>query len=163
MIKIIVAATYDGVIGVNNSLPWNIPKEINIFKEKTLNHTVVMGRKTYESLPKSVRPLPNRTNIVLSKSGFDPENSSVYVFNSLEEYLETIKDDRTIWIIGGEAIFKEALKFADEIHLSTIPLDIKGDAFFNLEHHDKLFDVIEEHSYYETGKLLFNIDVYKRR
>ena len=163
MLKLIVAATFTGVIGVDNKLPWNIPKEIQIFKEKTLGHTVVMGRKTYESLPKSVRPLPSRENIVISRSGFDTGNDNVKVYSDLKGYLTSVDKDKVVWIIGGASIFNESLPFVDEVHLTTIPLDIKGDSYFDLGNESTNLEVIEEHTYYENSKLLFNIDVYKRK
>ena len=163
MIKIIVASTYAGVIGINNKLPWYIPKEIEIFKQKTLGHTVVMGRKTYESLPNSVRPLPDRENIVISRSGFNPYNDSVKVYSDLHEYLSSVPKEKEVWIIGGESIYKESLEFADEIHHTTIPMELNGDSFFDFSNHANKFKVTEDHCYYEKGALLFNIDVYVRR
>ena len=86
-VNLIVAASENNVIGQNNDLPWNLPNDMNFFKNKTNGHCVIMGRKNYLSIPKKYRPLPNRTNLILSnKSDFKAKDCKV--FNSLEKALE---------------------------------------------------------------------------
>lgn len=165
MIKIIVAASYNNVIGVDGKLPWILPKDLSIFKEKTIGHTVVMGRKTYESIPERLRPLPKRDNIVLTHKDYDPGKEDVMVCHSLREAMDMYDKSTDLWIIGGEAVFKEGLQFADEIHLTTVPVNITGDAFFEfpLSERNTNFEIIEDHNYFEDSKLLFNVTVYKRK
>ena len=103
-IGLIFARSSNNVIGVNNDLPWKISEDLRNFKKVTLGHTVVMGRKTWESLPESFRPLPGRKNIVLSKnSNFKINNSSVTILNSFDDVLKL--EDQEVWVIGGEAIY----------------------------------------------------------
>ena len=165
MIKLIVAASYNGVIGKEGKLPWILPKDLTLFKEKTIGNTVVMGRKTYESIPDRLRPLPNRDNIVLSRSDYDPGHEDVMVCHSLREAMDMYDKANDLWIIGGAALFKEGLQYANEVHLTTVPVNISGDAFFEfpLSERNASFEVIEDHNYFEDNKLLFNVTVYKRK
>lgn len=127
MISIIVAMTKSGVIGVNGKLPWNIPEEMAIFKEKTMGQTIIMGRKTYESIGK---PLINRRNIVISKN----ENlfyENIEVYNSLKKGLEAgEKTEKDIYIIGGGELFKEGIQYAEKLCISFIKKDYNGDTYF---------------------------------
>lgn len=164
MIKLIVASSYNEVIGHMGGLPWVLPKDISIFREKTTNHTVVMGRKTYESIPSKFRPLKNRDNIVLSRNNYDPGDHNVLVCGSLREAMDMYDKEKDLWIIGGESVFQEGLQYADEIHLTTVPVNIEGDAFFKFPISERLkFEITEDHNYFEDSKLLFNVTVYKRK
>lgn len=132
MEKIIIAAVSEnGAIGKNGEIPWNIPEDMKHFKETTMGNPVIMGRKTYQSFPKNVRPLPGRTNIVLTRSGFNPEDESVKVANSLEEaygIADEISDKA--FIIGGSTVYKKALKDADKMILTEVHREVNGDTFF---------------------------------
>lgn len=128
MIKysIIVATTHDFVIGKNNDLPWHSKKDLKYFKEMTTGNVVIMGRKTYESIGK---PLPNRINIVISKS--DIKYDGCIVLNSLESALEEAnKYGKEIFIIGGSSIYKQAFPNADTLYITWVHPNegiIKGD------------------------------------
>ncbi len=113
MIKIIAATSNNGIIGIDNSLPWQYKEDMLLFKKKTTNSTVIMGRLTYESIGK---PLKNRRNIVITKSSF----KDVECYSSLEEAVMKFKDD-DCWIIGGERMYSEGMKYAEEIHLTLVP------------------------------------------
>lgn len=119
---IIIAAVGPGpngkrVIGDGNKLPWHLPRDLRFFRRVTLNHTVIMGRKTYESFGK--RPLPKRENIVITRNS-DYQAPSCLVFHSLEKALEAVKDREEVFIIGGGEIYSQAMKYADEILLTEI-------------------------------------------
>lgn len=120
---IIVAASQNNVIGSQGKIPWNLPEDMSRFKRLTRGHTVVMGRKTYESIG---RPLPARNNIVITS---DPNFSvpGVTVMRSVEE---TKNVEGKIWYIGGEGIYKEALTFAEIVFLTRVHKTVEGDAFF---------------------------------
>jgi dihydrofolate reductase len=125
MIKLIAAASLNGVIGRNQNLPWDndFPEDLKFFRKMTSNSTVIMGRKTFDSIGKA---LPNRRNIVLTHKivpKFNAEN--VEIFHSLDTAIEKCEGD--IWVIGGSFVYQEALRLAEEIYITTIPKFITGD------------------------------------
>ncbi|WP_414836833.1 dihydrofolate reductase [Candidatus Nanohalococcus occultus] len=132
MKKVIIAAVSENrAIGKDGEIPWQIPEDLKHFKEKTTGHPVIMGRKTFESLPESHRPLPGRTNIVLSRSGFDHTKESVRSANSLDEAYR-IADElaEKAFVIGGASVYRQALKDADRMILTEIHERYEGDTFF---------------------------------
>lgn len=127
MISIIAAMSLNRVIGKNNRIPWKIPGEQQRFKQITWGHAIIMGRKTHQSIGK---PLPGRTNIVISRQKNYPAPGCILV-NSLDEALKNCPpNDIEAFIIGGEQIFRLALPLADRIYLTTIQQEIEGDTFF---------------------------------
>lgn len=129
MINIIVATSENNVIGRGNDIPWYIPEDLEHFKKLTTGNTVIMGRKTYESLPKEYRPLPNRINIVITRDK-SYQAKGCLVVNSLEDALRKADNDKEIFIIGGGQIYREGLKFAERIYLTKIHKNIEGDTYF---------------------------------
>ncbi len=127
-ISIIVAIAKNNEIGRGNDLLWRLPAELKRFKELTTGHTIIMGRKTFESLPKGA--LPNRRNIVLSKnSNISYEKGEVYP--SLDAALiKTINEDE-VFIIGGAQVYNQALPFADKLYLTRVHAEFPdADTFF---------------------------------
>ena len=125
-LTIIAAASANNVIGFNNKLIWNIPKDLKRFKELTQGHSVIMGRKTFESLPS---PLPNRRNIVVTRNiDYSPEG--IEVFSSIEDAIYVCKDDLQPFIIGGGEIYSQTINLVDKIELTRVYKDYQGDAFF---------------------------------
>jgi dihydrofolate reductase len=125
-IILIAAMAANRVIGHQNTIPWHIPGEQQRFKELTMGHALIMGRKTSEAIG---RPLPGRRNIVISRNpGFQAEGSEVV--SSLEEGLALCEHEKKIFIIGGEQIYRLALPFADTLIITTLPHAIDGDARF---------------------------------
>jgi len=129
MISIIVAKSKNNVIGSNGSIPWNIPKDLKYFKELTEGNTVIMGRKTYESLPKDKKPLPNRINIVITRDINFTANGCI-VLGSLEEAILKIDNRKDTFIIGGGEIYKQAINFVDKIYITEINDEYEGDTYF---------------------------------
>lgn len=130
MEKIIIAAVAEnGVIGKDGEIPWHIPEDLEHFKEKTTGNTVVMGRKTFQSLPDSFKPLPDRENIVLTRSDFEPKYESVKIANSLEEAWEKAENEK-VFIIGGAGVYKQVMQEADRMILTEILEEYKGDTYF---------------------------------
>ena len=126
MTTIIAAVGRNRALGKNNDLIWHLPADLKRFKEVTRGHHVIMGRKTYESLG---RPLPNRTNIIVSRNpNFKAEGCMVV--SSLEEALAEAKADQNPYILGGAQIYKQALAVADRMDLTLIDEDFEADAFF---------------------------------
>ena len=127
-IIIIVAAAENGVIGKDNAMPWSIKGNLAHFKEITMGSPCIMGRKTWESLPK--KPLAGRLNVIVSKTLSAEDSPDVKVFSSLLSAIEYCADYEKIFICGGESIYKQALPLADKIDFSLIPGQYDGDTFF---------------------------------
>lgn len=135
MISIIAAVSNNRVIGSNNTIPWHISNDLKRFKAITLNHHVIMGRKTFESLNSKV--LPNRVNIVVSSQKERLSTFPVIVTKSLECALLKSSHDGEVFIIGGGQIYDAAMNFASKIYLTKIMKEVEGDVLFpdiNLKH-----------------------------
>jgi dihydrofolate reductase len=117
------ARSRDGVIGAGGSLPWHLPEDLRLFRALTLGGTVVMGRRTWESLPARFRPLPGRRNVVLS-STLDPADAGVEVARSVADVLATGED---LWVIGGGAVYAAFLPHADELVVTEVDAEPAGD------------------------------------
>ncbi len=144
-IKLIVAVSENNVIGIKNDLPWHLPNDMEFFKNKTLNSTVIMGRHNYLSIPEKFRPLKHRTNIILtSKPSFKAEGC--LIANNLESAIELgEKQKKEIFIIGGGIVYKYAIdnNLVDLIYLTRVHAEIQGDTFFPKINKNK-WKVIEE-------------------
>ena len=116
---ILVATSPEGIIGKDNTIPWHYSEDLKRFKRLTIGKNIIMGRKTWESLP--VKPLPDRRNIVITRSSID----CVECFKSINEAVNTCEGD--IWFIGGAGIYKEAMNLADCIDMTLVPDNITGD------------------------------------
>ena len=127
ILSIIVAVNRKLAIGFENRLIYRVPNDLKRFKALTTGHTIVMGRKTFESLPKGA--LPNRRNIVLSRQNLNLPDAEC--FHSLEEALKTCLTEEEVFIIGGASLYREALPLADRLYLTEIEdADQPADTFF---------------------------------
>ncbi|QCX52863.1 dihydrofolate reductase [Elizabethkingia sp. JS20170427COW] len=127
MITLVVAAGKKNEIGKDNQLLWHQPKDLKHFKEITQGHPVIMGRKTYESIGK---PLPNRTNIVISRRK-DWFQEGILIVGSLKEALKFAKKiDDEVFVIGGGEVFKQSLEQADKIEMTRVEVETEADVFF---------------------------------
>lgn len=128
MLSIICALAQNNAIGYNNRLLYRLSADLKRFKELTTGHTIIMGRKTYESLPKGA--LPNRRNIVLTRNS-SAQYEGCEVFTSLQAALDACKPEEQVFIIGGESVYAEALPLADRLYLTHIDATpTQADAFF---------------------------------
>jgi dihydrofolate reductase len=127
MISIIVAVAENLAIGKNNSLLWHIPEDLKRFKRITGGHTVIMGKRTWESLP--VRPLPNRKNIVITDDPEDNFPGCIAVF-SIREALDQCPPDEECFVIGGASVYAQFLPLADRLYITQVHKEFEGDAFF---------------------------------
>lgn len=127
-ISLVVAAARNGVIGHLGEIPWRLPDDQRFFRRLTTGHVVVMGRKTFDSIGK---PLPARTNLVLSRKPF-PKIEGIESFRSLPEAEDWAHDRDTteFFVIGGEALYREAMPRADRVYLTRVDAEPEGDAFF---------------------------------
>lgn len=126
MISIIAAIGKNNELGKNNNLIWYIPQDLKYFREVTTNHTIIMGRKTFESIG---RILPNRKHIVISSNN---NIDGVEVFNNIKDLIDIyFESEEKVYVIGGASIYKQFLNFAKEMHLTEIELEDKeADVFF---------------------------------
>ena len=126
-IIIIAAVAKNGIIGRNGKIPWHIKEDFQHFKKLTLGYSIIMGRKTWESLP--VKPLKDRMNIILTRQeDFKPEGAIVK--SSLKDALDCCNSQDKVFIIGGESVYKEALPIANTLELTKIDKDYIGDTYF---------------------------------
>ncbi|MDP3514406.1 MAG: dihydrofolate reductase [Sulfuritalea sp.] len=132
LLTLIAAVARNGVIGIDNRLPWHLPADLKHFKELTLSHAVIMGRKTWESLPAKFRPLPGRRNIVVSRdAGYRAEGAVVAL--SLPAALAAAgegESDGEAFLIGGAQLYATALPLADRLQLTEIDASFEGDTWF---------------------------------
>lgn len=143
-IKIILACTKDGGIGLNGEIPWYFPEDLSFFKKMTNGKTVVMGRKTFESLP--IKPLPNRKNIVITRDKnklVDFLNKIIVIesFDKLEEYIKYSSDE--IFIIGGKDIYEYFFDKASEIYVTLINRNYETDVKVNIFPYFEKYEKIE--------------------
>ena len=160
MISIIAAVANDGVIGTGNLMPWHISEDLRRFKAITTGHPVVMGRKTFESLG---RPLPNRTNVVISRNPDFKANGCVIV-GSLEQAISIFPETENIFVIGGGEIYRQAMPVADRLYLTHVLADYQGDTHFPEVDARQWEEIGSEH--YERGENFphpFRFVDYRRR
>ena len=131
IVSIIVAVSENNVIGKNNQLVWHLPDDMKFFTEKTMGHHVIMGRRNYESIPEKYRPLPGRTNIVVTR------NQHIVlpgckVVHSIEQAIALAKknNEEEAFIIGGGQIYSLSLNYADKIYFTEVKAILDGDTFF---------------------------------
>lgn len=125
-ISLIAAASSNGVIGSGNALPWKLPADMNHFKTLTSGHYVIMGRKTYESIG---RPLPNRTNIIITRNEKFKAEGCVVV-GTIYDAMDLTKNQAEVFVIGGGEIYKAFLSVASKIYLTEVHEEFEGDAYF---------------------------------
>lgn len=158
-INIIVAASDNNVIGHQNRLLWHLPNDFKYFKNTTLGHSILMGRKTFESIGKA---LPERRNIVITRDK-DYQGEDIDVANSLHEAINYCRDEREVFVIGGGQIYKEALPLADKIFLTRVHGTFEGKTRFpelNPSEWKKISE--EKHGKDEKHDFDYSFEVYTR-
>ena len=164
IISLIAAVAENNVIGKDNNLPWHLPTDMKYFRDTTMGHCVIMGRKNYDSIPLKYRPLDGRTNIVVTRQK-DFIAKDCIVVNSMERALEVAKEknESEVFVIGGADIYKQTIDIADKVYYTKIHHTFDGDAFFPIvdERTWKLVskkDVAAD----EKNKFSFSFCVYQR-
>lgn len=154
MIHIIAAVGENYELGYKGDLPWpKIKEDFKHFKNLTKGHTVVMGRLTYESIPKKFRPLPGRKNIIVSRN-FQEEG--IEVVPSIEE---AVSGDGEIFLCGGKSIYEEGLKHANVMHISHIPGNYEADVYFpKINFSD--YQLLNTQAFQDEGELSFTYKKY---
>ncbi|MGY0236735.1 dihydrofolate reductase [Longispora urticae] len=123
---LIWAQAANGVIGRDNALPWHLPEDMKHFRTLTAGATMIMGRRTWDSLPERFRPLPGRRNLVLTRQP-DWSAPGAEVFGSLADALDAVTGD--VWVMGGAAVYAEALPFADRVEVTELRESFEGDVY----------------------------------
>jgi len=159
-ISILVAAAENNVIGGNNQLLWRLPNDMKWFKSITTGHAVIMGRKTYDSMG---RTLPNRRNIIISRNpSLHIEGSQV--MDSLESALQLVADETEIFIIGGGEIYKQAWSKADKLYLTRVHTDVEGDTTIpDITSHEWIEESRESHPADDKHAYPYSFIVYCKK
>ena len=157
IISLIVAMDENRVIGYKNKLPWNLPSELNYFRETTKGKPVIMGRKTHESIG---RPMPERLNIIITRDK-NYKTDNCIVVNSREDAVKAAKGSNEIMVIGGAEIYKLFLPIADRLYVTKVHGAFKGDTYFPefnenewIKSREKFFEKDNENKYSYTIMVL---------
>lgn len=127
-ISIIAAVADNYVIGKSNKLPWHLSADLKRFKELTSGHVLLMGKRTFQSLPSG--PLPNRKNIVLTSMLSEGVVEGYFEANSIDDALELCENITKIFIIGGSVVYNQSMEFADDMYITWVHGDVEGDVYF---------------------------------
>ena len=127
-LHLIYARSRNNVIGVNGDLPWHLPEDLAHFKRTTLGQPVIMGRITWQSIPEKFRPLPGRTNVVVSRQS-DFSATGAQLVGSLQAALDLFPPNEAVWLIGGAQLYAQAMPLAQQLVITEIDADYEGDAF----------------------------------
>ena len=154
MLSLIVAHTENYVIGRGGKMPWHLPRDLRHFKELTWGHTIIMGRKTYESIG---GPLPGRLNVVVTGNPDYQAAEGVALVPSLAEGVRRGGSDKEIFVIGGSQLYKTAFPLADRLYVTLIKAHIEGDAFFP-RYSPEDFDVLSREEFSGDMKNAFAME-----
>jgi dihydrofolate reductase len=164
IISLIAALTKNRVIGINNDLPWHLPDDMKFFMQTTKGHYVIMGRKNYESIPEKFRPLPNRTNIVVTRQKNFVAPGCIVV-NSIDEGLQLARanHETEAFIIGGAEIYSQGFGKATKLYLTEIQTELEGDTFFPEFNKNQWKEVSRKHHLQDDcHKFAFDFVVFER-
>ena len=161
IISLIAALAANRAIGKDNELLWQLPEDMRNFRETTRGKPVIMGRKTWESLPEAFRPLPGRHNIVVSRDP-DYQAAGATLAGSLADALGQAADVEEVFVIGGGELYSQALPLASRLYLTEIEQDFDGDVFFPEVQPQDWEEISRQPSQGTTGPL-FSFAVYQRR
>ncbi len=164
IISLIAAVSHNRVIGKNNDLPWHLPDDMKFFMQTTKGHHCIMGRKNYESLPEKFKPLPNRTNIVITRQkNFNAPGC--LVMNAIDQGLSVAQNnnENEVFIIGGAEIYREAMEQTHRMYLTEIYAEIDGDTYFPTFNKHLWKEIKREHhAADERHKFAFDYVVYEK-
>ena len=149
-VSLLAAMARGGVIGRDGRIPWRLPEDMVRFRELTMGHPVVMGRKTWETLPDRFRPLPGRGNVVVTRNP-DWSTQGADRAGSIQDALELVASEPQVFVIGGGEIYTAALPYADELLLTEIDADVEGDTTFPAWERDEFEETSREQHVAEDG------------
>ena len=157
-LSIIVAKANNNVIGINNTLPWHLPEDLKRFRNLTMGHHIIMGRKTYESLG---RLLPGRKTVIVTRNS-DYKVEGALIVHSLQAAILLTADDAEPFLIGGAQLYKEGLKFAIKLYITEVQADFEGDAFFDTIDED-VWQLSEKKDLTSTNGLTYSDLIYLKK
>ena len=160
-VALVAAVARGGVIGRDSGIPWRLPEDMQRFRTLTMGHPVVMGRRTWESLPDQFRPLPGRGNVVVTRNS-DWSAQGADRAGSIEDALRLLEGEATVFVIGGGEIYAAALPSADELLLTEIDAEIEGDTYFPDWDPDDFEEVARERHVSSDG-VGYSFVTYERR
>jgi len=160
-VALVAAVARGGVIGRDSGIPWRLPEDMRRFRTLTMGHPVVMGRRTWESLPDQFRPLPGRGNVVVTRNS-DWSAQGADRAGSIEDALRLLEGEDTVFVIGGGEIYAAALPSADELLLTEIDAEIEGDTYFPNWDPDDFEEVARERHVSSDG-VGYSFVTYERR
>ena len=161
-ISIIVATSNNLVIGKDNDLPWRLPSDLKYFKDTTRGKTVIMGRKCWESIPDKFRPLPNRTNVVLTRN-HDYKADGAEVRHNLSLAIEEqIWGTDEVFVIGGSKIYEEAFQYASKVYITKVLHDVEGDVFLSGFNEDE-WELESESDVMTENDMNYQFNIYNRK
>ena len=158
-LSLIAAVAENGVIGLDNALPWHLPEDLKRFRALTTGHHIIMGRKTYESIGK---PLPGRTTVIITRGNF-PAPEGVKIAHSLQEAVDVSGADEEVFFVGGAELYAQALALADRLYLTEIQADVEGDAWFPDYDRAQWREVSRDRRADEASGLEYHFVVYDRQ
>lgn len=161
-IAIIVAASENNVIGLNNTLPWHLPADLKHFKALTTGSPVLMGRRTFESLPNG--PLPNRVNMVLTSQAVNVQPSNYTIVNTIKQAIEAASHFERLYVIGGSTVYDQFMEIADVLYVTRVHAELKGDAFFP-KINPLIWELVQEQKYDadEKNQYAYSFFCYRRK
>lgn len=160
-VTIVAAVARGGVIGRDNTVPWHVPEDLARFRALTTGHPVVMGRRTWESLPDRFRPLPGRRNLVVTRNPTWTADGAERA-GSLEDALDLLEAEPEAFVIGGADLYAAALPVADELQLTEVEVEVEGDAFFP-EYDASSFEQISRERLVSATGIPVSFVTYRRR
>lgn len=166
-ISLVAALAANGAIGLDNALPWHLPEDLKRFKALTSGHAVIMGRKTFDSVLAMLgRPLPGRSNIIITRSAalpsLKPEWDNVTLAATLQQAIAAVQAGE-VFVIGGAQIYALALPLAQRLYLTEVKTEVKGDAFFPEVDAGEWRELSREHGTETVAGLNYDFVVYEKR
>ena len=131
-VRFIYASTSTGVMGQEREMPWYVPEDLQLFKEKTLFGNCLMGRNTYDSLPPSIKPLPNRKSYIATRNDAYGQLPETVVVKDPVAFVKRFSGD--LWVIGGAQLFKALESYCNEVHHTLVHLNVFGDTIYKREY-----------------------------
>jgi dihydrofolate reductase len=156
-ISIIVAIAQNNAIGKDNQLLWHIPADLKRFKKLTTNHTIIMGKRTYYSLP--VRPLPNRRSVVITDIAGEEIEGCTMAY-SIQDAIDKMDDQEENFIIGGGSVYKQFLPLANQLYLTIVKKDFEADTFLHIDLTD--WETIEREEHFDDDLPYYYINLKRK-
>jgi dihydrofolate reductase len=157
-ISIIVAIAQNNAIGKDNQLLWHIPADLKRFKQLTTGHTIVMGKRTFESLP--IRPLPNRRSVVITDVAGEEIEGCTMAY-SIQDAIEKMDDEKENFIIGGGSVYRQFLPIADHLYLTIVQKDFDADTFLEINLSD--WETIEREDHFDEELPYYYINLKRKQ